>query len=56
MQQVTSELRRLEIDVIRDETIDLLCHRHRLEREVAERIVRMARNVDHAHALAELMR
>ena len=56
MHSVISDLRRLEIEIDREETVDLLCRRHRLQREVAERIVHMARNVDHAHALAELMR
>lgn len=56
MDSVLSDLRELEIQLDREETVELLCQRHRLQRDVAERIVRMARNVDHAHAIAELMR
>lgn len=56
MQEVLSRLRNEELQIDREETVDLLCRRHGLARDVAERIVMAARNVDHAHAVAELMR
>ena len=56
MHEVLAGLRELEIEIDREETVELLCHRHRLQRDVAMRIVKIARNVAHAHAIAELMR
>ena len=56
MHEVLAGLRQLEIEIDREETIELLCHRHRLQRDVAVRIVQIARDVDQAHAIAELMR
>jgi len=56
MHSMPLELSQQEIEIDREETAELLCRRHRLPRDVVERIVKVARNVDHAHALAELMR
>lgn len=56
MRTVLSGLRAEEITIEREETVDLICRRHGLAREVAERIVASARTIDQAHALAELMR
>jgi len=47
---------RTELDLIRDETIDLICQRTGLSPEVAQRIVEKSRNIDQAISLAELMR
>jgi hypothetical protein len=45
-----------ELQMQREETVELLRRRFALDADVAQRIVRIARNVDHAFALAELMR
>lgn len=56
MKRVTTERQNPDAEIIRDETIALLCDRYRIQHDLAERIVEFARDVDHAHALAELMR
>jgi hypothetical protein len=45
-----------ELDLIRDEAVDLIRERTGLSRELAQRVVERSRNLDQAISLAELMR
>jgi hypothetical protein len=46
----------VELQIHKEEAIDLIQQRYRLPAEVAERIVASARNIDQACSIAELMR
>ena len=45
-----------ELDLIKDEAIDLIRQRTGLSEELAQRVVERSRNLDQAISLAELMR
>jgi hypothetical protein len=45
-----------ELDLIKDEAIDLIRERTGLSEELAQRVVERSRNLDQALSLAELMR
>jgi hypothetical protein len=52
----TAPLTPSELDLIKDEAIDLIRQRTGLSEELAQRVVERSRNLDQALSLAELMR
>ena len=52
----TAPLTPSELDLIKDEAIDLIRQRTGLSEELAQRVVERSRNLDQAISLAELMR
>lgn len=52
----TAPLTPSELDLIKDEAIDLIRQRTGLSEELAQRVLERSRNIDQAISLAELMR
>jgi hypothetical protein len=46
----------VEIAIQKEEAVAFICHRYRLPTDVADRIVKMSKDVDQAYSIAELMR
>jgi hypothetical protein len=46
----------IELQIHKEEAIDLIQERYRLPADVAKRIVASAKNIDQAYSIAELMR